>query len=232
MAKKKSNDNVAKINLGKVVPSPIPDSDIDLILAGETPVGNLNALNTHGLKYYHDNSGGDAVTPINKGGTGATTVAGARNNLGLGNTSGAVPIADGGTGATTATGARTNLGLQGAETKTLLWTNSSPTSTFAAQTISLSLSSYIGVGILFRSEDTDQHLREYYYEVRDKNRDNAASYSSPSKTDGNINSYDRTVSMSNTTVVFGNGTISYNSGNVYNNKILIPYKIYGIKEVS
>lgn len=55
MAKKKSNDNVAKINLGKVVPSPIPDSDIDLILAGETPVGNLNALNTHGLKYFFDN---------------------------------------------------------------------------------------------------------------------------------------------------------------------------------
>jgi hypothetical protein len=52
-------------------------------------------------------------TPISiaNGGTGATTVAGARKALGLGNTSGAVPIANGGTGATTAAGARNALGL-------------------------------------------------------------------------------------------------------------------------
>lgn len=49
--------------------------------------------------------------PIANGGTGATTVAGARNALGLGNTSGAVPVANGGTGATTAAQARTNLGI-------------------------------------------------------------------------------------------------------------------------
>ena len=50
-----------------------------------------------------------AKVPIANGGTNATTVAGARNNLGLGNTSGPVPIANGGTGATTAQQARTNL---------------------------------------------------------------------------------------------------------------------------
>lgn len=48
---------------------------------------------------------------ISQGGTGASTVAGARNALGLGNTSGAVPVANGGTGATTAAGARENLGI-------------------------------------------------------------------------------------------------------------------------
>lgn len=48
--------------------------------------------------------------PIANGGTGATTVAGARNNLGLGNTAGAVPIANGGTGATSAASALANLG--------------------------------------------------------------------------------------------------------------------------
>ena len=53
----------------------------------------------------------DDVQPIELGGTGATTVAGARNALGLGNTSGALPVANGGTGATTAAAARTNLGL-------------------------------------------------------------------------------------------------------------------------
>lgn len=51
------------------------------------------------------------AVPIANGGTGQTTVAAARNALGLGNTSGAVPIANGGTGATTVAGARNALGL-------------------------------------------------------------------------------------------------------------------------
>ena len=49
--------------------------------------------------------------PIGNGGTGATTVEGARKNLGLGNTAGAVPIANGGTGSTNAAAARTALGI-------------------------------------------------------------------------------------------------------------------------
>ena len=52
------------------------------------------------------------IIPIAQGGTGATTVASARNALGLGNTSGAVPIANGGTGATTAKQARANLEVE------------------------------------------------------------------------------------------------------------------------
>lgn len=51
--------------------------------------------------------GGDPVT-IAHGGTGATSVAAARNALGLGNTSGALPIANGGTG-TTGTSSATTL---------------------------------------------------------------------------------------------------------------------------
>ena len=53
---------------------------------------------------------GRGIIPIEEGGTGASTVAGARNKLGLGNTSGAVPIANGGTGATTKAKALSNLG--------------------------------------------------------------------------------------------------------------------------
>lgn len=52
-----------------------------------------------------------SIIPISLGGTGANTVAGARNALGLGNTSGALPIANGGTGALDAANARTNLGV-------------------------------------------------------------------------------------------------------------------------
>lgn len=48
---------------------------------------------------------------VTEGGTGSTTVAGARNALGLGNTSGALPVANGGTGATTVAAARNALGL-------------------------------------------------------------------------------------------------------------------------
>ena len=54
-------------------------------------------------------TGKNGVLPVSHGGTGATTAAGARNAMGLGNTTGALPVANGGTGATTAAGAFKNL---------------------------------------------------------------------------------------------------------------------------
>ena len=63
------------------------------------------------LAHTHNASAINAGTlPLNRGGTGATTAAATRNNLGLGNTTGALQLANGGTGATTAANARTNLG--------------------------------------------------------------------------------------------------------------------------
>lgn len=53
----------------------------------------------------------DNVVSVAHGGTGATSVAGARNALGLGNTSGALPVENGGTGGTDEQSARDNLGL-------------------------------------------------------------------------------------------------------------------------
>lgn len=85
-------------------------------------VGSEPGMNTDHW-YYYDTAtsswvdggswGGASVTlplAITDGGTGATTVAGARNALGLGNTSGALPIANGGTGSHTAVDAYTALG--------------------------------------------------------------------------------------------------------------------------
>ena len=81
-------------------------------------VGNgTNALKNIASKigaFFSTGSGAEpsfGTLPINCGGTGATTVAAARNKLGLGNTSGALPVANGGTGATTAADALKNLGI-------------------------------------------------------------------------------------------------------------------------
>ena len=73
---------------------------------GKNLVRSVNGANA-------DNAGNVTLPTISvaNGGTGATTAAAARNNLGLGNTTGALPIANGGTGATTAAAARNNLGL-------------------------------------------------------------------------------------------------------------------------
>ena len=85
-------------------------------------VGTEPGMNTDHWYYYDTPTsswvdggswGGASVTlplAISDGGTGSTTVAGARNALGLGNTSGALPIANGGTGKTTAAAAYTALG--------------------------------------------------------------------------------------------------------------------------
>lgn len=58
-------------------------------------------------------SGLSTAISVSQGGTGATTAAGARTNLGLGSVAveSVVPLTKGGTGATTAVDARTNLGL-------------------------------------------------------------------------------------------------------------------------
>lgn len=52
------------------------------------------------------------VIPIERGGTGADTVEGARKALGLGETDGPLPIECGGTGADNAEDARANLGIE------------------------------------------------------------------------------------------------------------------------
>ena len=61
-----------------------------------------------GLNMGNANAG---TLPIARGGTGGTTIASARNALGLGNATGAIPIANGGTGQTSIEAARRAFGL-------------------------------------------------------------------------------------------------------------------------
>lgn len=164
------------------------------------------------------------IRPISTGGTGATTVAGARNALGLGNTSGALPIANGGTGKTTALEAL--LALGGIQIKKL-WENASPTSAFAAQSITLSgLSDYDEYEVIFQFH-TSTNLRNTHKSQVGYGMLLAINDS------GNI------LRRSVTTVSAGNvlafGTASKcASGNIAateDNSYVIPIAIYGIKGV-
>lgn len=85
---------------------------------------------------------------ITQGGTGATTAVAARGNLGIKScgTYDILPIAKGGTGETTTTGA---LKALGGISWTKIWENASPLSAFANQTLTLDLSSYDLIIILF-----------------------------------------------------------------------------------
>ena len=101
----------------------------------------------------------DRTQPIEKGGTGATTAAAARNALGLGNTTGAVPIANGGTGATTAAEARNALGL-GNTTGALPVANGGTGET-TAQDAANKLINALGLGVNDSPTDDDYMIAQY-----------------------------------------------------------------------
>lgn len=89
----------------------------------------------------------EKVQPIDKGGTGATTAAEARKNLGVKacGTYDTLPVIKGGTGKTTAAEA---LKALGGVSWTKLWENANTTSVFPNQKISLDLSDYDYVAIV------------------------------------------------------------------------------------
>ena len=143
------------------------------------------------------------------------------------------PIELGGTGATTAAAARANLGLTGIETKTLLWTNAKPQDAFGNQTIGpdqgVDLSGYDYVSIEFCR---DMGSPTYMQECRCKVGENVQSvfgsgfsYASGKYAVGCIL---REALTSTTGVHFKNGT---DVTTVEGNNWCIPHRIYGIKEV-
>lgn len=164
------------------------------------------------------------VTPIKNGGTGATTVAGARNALGLGNTSGALPIANGGTGKMTALEAL--LALGGIQIKKL-WENASPTSNVNVQVLSADTSGCTHWAVLANMLTSGNRHKLFLARTGDTIIIDFA-YGNASKT---TNYYRGMTYTSNSKIQIESGYASTPSSDDANQSVCIPIAIYGIKGV-
>ena len=120
----------------------------------------------------------------------------------------------------------------GIEKRKLLWTNASPTSEFAAQTISLTLSSYDAVEIVCRYSTTSDSRTRYICDVGSSASIDWFYYTVVAGKYMGVKSRNE-VSASTTGVTFGSCTTKpWNStDSTTTNGYIIPIKIYGIKGV-
>ena len=129
---------------------------------------------------------------------------------------------------TSAAVARANLGLTGAETKTLLWTNASPSSDFSAQTVLNNppgqLSGYRGVEIVYNESPRENDWRGYIKASVDMDTKGVL-YGMRGNTTA---MRARMVTVSENGVTF-DGCAARGVG--YEDWGCVPYKIYGIEEV-
>lgn len=103
----------------------------------------------------------------------------------------------------------------------LLWTNSNPSAEFAAQTVSLDLTEYVGVIVEFiTTAGTNALASRLYCKKTDTYGNLGAGFT-------NVNGYARNVlSVNNTGIEFGNALV----GTSQTNNAVVPMKIYGVKE--
>lgn len=107
---------------------------------------------------------------------------------------------------------------------TLLWTNASPTSSFAAQTVSLSLSSYTMVAVLFAYANSINTMQHVFMLPVNGATTVCSFYWTAEKTLRAI----RNAKASTSGVAFEGGYTD-NGGITANNIYAVPLKIYGIK---
>ena len=161
---------------------------------------------------------------IAKGGTGATTAAGALTNLGLTATATELNYCDGVT-------SNIQTQLNGKSQIVLLWENSSKTSSFSAQTLNLSLGSYDMYVVVARYSSSVGGTTSTICKTGYSSRLQGVGSSSPSS-----GSTDETISQESVrTVTYSGGSLNIGDAlyqGVKKNDSLIPIFIYGIKGVS
>lgn len=140
-------------------------------------------------------------------------------------------IANGGTGASTTAAVRANLGLTGAETKTLLWQNARPQDEFGAQAVlnnpSGLLSEYDAIEVEFYNENVTVRVTKGKPSI-----ELSPLFMVPNQHSRWADS--RYIDFDDNEVFFENcwAGNTYDTGQrVLQNAYLIPYKVYGIKEV-
>ena len=138
------------------------------------------------------------------------------------------PIENGGTGASTAEEAIVNLGAL--STPTQLWENASPTSSFAAQTIALDLTEYKQITIVFYHGDGNDATSSCYSEstccLKNITYHHACVGSTNYET--YATTYWRTFKFMDNGVYFASA-YDHSNKNAENNAALIPYKIIGYR---
>lgn len=114
---------------------------------------------------------------------------------------------------------------QGGMKMDLLWTNPSPSSSFASQIISLDLSNYTMVGIIYRIVASGTNVSHLYFNV-------IGDSTIRHKSSDGLTIQRTIVSISSTSIQFGDCATwtSYNTSSITtNNNYMVPYQIYGIK---
>ena len=111
--------------------------------------------------------------------------------------------------------------------KTLLWTNSSPTSSFSGQDVALDLSGYSEVFIVANHATSDSRIITSFCYV---GKDGMLFSAEPSGTAPYVQVKVRYYSCYTDKIAFGTGRHGYPTGYQNpDNAVMIPYKIYGIK---
>ena len=105
----------------------------------------------------------------------------------------------------------------------LLWTNPSPTSQFAGQKVSLNLTDYAGVIVEFNSDSYGIFSSRSYLKKNEEINTSYFGAGFAKDTEGGVG---RRYTINDTGVTFENGYYLKNS----NNGVMIPTKIYGVKE--